>query len=366
MSKTFRWTTWITIAFIAGYTIALIIAPIVGCQPISAFWDQLDIGKRLRGYEFHCFDEGADIFAASVLSAAQDLVTAVLPTFLYWNLKIPLQQKMALFSIFGLGYGVVALGGLRCYYTWRTYYETYDVTWSSWDLFLVSVLELHVGAFCANAPTLKVFFQHFFHAKLTSYSSPRTPKDSKGRKDSANSGSNSSKGIFGKVASFLSTSHSNSDYISEPHNSVSVDQHGGVQVQKEFQVKHAPSTTSCSGARQLSVTSTDRIYDQYYHEDMELGVFTASHNSHVTSTERTHDMEDSNVSALPSMLKSPGSFRSMARQPSKGNDLSQTGAPGTTQEETGRVDGKRVSVPTPFLSRTLSKDEERPNWQTWK
>jgi len=69
------------------------------------------------------------VLAASIISAAQDFITAILPTFLYWNLRIPLKQKMALFGIFAIGYGVVALGLLRAYYSWRTFYNTWDVTW---------------------------------------------------------------------------------------------------------------------------------------------------------------------------------------------------------------------------------------------
>ncbi|KAF1941081.1 hypothetical protein EJ02DRAFT_378570, partial [Clathrospora elynae] len=161
VSRTFKWVTWITIGFIASYSIALTIVPILGCQPISAFWDQADLVKILQGYKFHCFDEGADVVAASVISAAQDLITAVLPTFLYWNLRIPTRQKVALFGVFAIGYGVVALGILRAYYSWRTFYNTYDVTWSTWDIILASMLELHIGSFCANAPAAKFFFAHF-------------------------------------------------------------------------------------------------------------------------------------------------------------------------------------------------------------
>ena len=167
VSRAFLWTTRISIGYIIAYSIALSVAPIVGCQPISAFWDQVDIIKVLQGYEYHCFDEAADVFAASIISASQDLITAVLPTFLYWNLQIPFRQKLALFGIFAIGYGVVALGALRAYYSWQTFYGTYDVTWATWNIFVTCLLELHIGCLCANAPALKVFFKHFFQEKLS-------------------------------------------------------------------------------------------------------------------------------------------------------------------------------------------------------
>ncbi|KAF2024511.1 hypothetical protein EK21DRAFT_78572 [Setomelanomma holmii] len=309
VSKAFRWTTWIIIGCIIAYTIALTLAPILGCKPISAFWDQVDINKRLKGYKYHCFDEGADVFAASLISAAQDLVTAILSTFLYWKLQMPLRQKFALFGIFSIGYGVVAVGALRAYYSWRTFYDTYDVTWSTWDLMLTTMLELHVGAFCANAPSLKVFFKHFFHDKIASFSRSKTPSDSKGSKDTAHLGAKGSKTtthVFGKFVSLLNTSQSKSGYISEPHHSVSVDAQGGVQVQKDVYVTRSPASTD----KRESINTTDILYDHY--DDIELGRYTTGNSSQANSMRSASTIEDANFSALPPMPTRSRSVRSAA------------------------------------------------------
>ncbi|KAF2475582.1 uncharacterized protein BDR25DRAFT_279724, partial [Lindgomyces ingoldianus] len=161
VSYCFRWATRITITFIVTYSIAFTLVPIFGCHPISAFWDQLNFVKLATGYKYKCFNEGADVFAAGLISAVQDFITAILPTFLYWKLHIPLRQKIALFGIFAIGYCVVAISAIRTWLSWRIFFETYDVTWAAWDNWLWSMLELHVGAMCANAPALKVFFKHF-------------------------------------------------------------------------------------------------------------------------------------------------------------------------------------------------------------
>ncbi|KAF2832732.1 hypothetical protein CC86DRAFT_401479 [Ophiobolus disseminans] len=356
VSTFFRWATWITIGMIVAYTIALTIAPIVGCQPIEAYWEQVDITKRLQGYKFHCFDEGADVVAASILSAIQDLITAILPTFLYWNLQIPMRQKVALFGIFAIGYGGVALGGLRAYYSWRTFYETYDVIWSTWDLMLTSLLELHVGCFCANAPSLKVFFKHFFHAKLTSFSRSRSVPRSKDRKDSAMAGSKSSKGTLGKMKSFLTTSHSTTGYISEPHNSVSVDMHGGVQVQKEIHISHSPSSPR-PNARHESVTTTDMIYDQYSDDDIELGRYTTGHNSQASSMGSTRNITDAEISALPPMPTSPVTTSWPMRSPTSFLSF-------TTQLPQVR-DAREPRLPAPAaISEEVEGDGRRPGRST--
>jgi hypothetical protein len=375
VSKAFRCTTWITIGFIVAYTIALTLAPILGCQPVSAFWDQVDIIKRLKGYEFHCFDEGLDLFVAGVISAAQDLLTAVLPTFLYWDLKIPARQKVALFAIFAIGYGAVALGGLRTYYSWRTFYATYDVTWSTYDIFFTTLLELHVGAFCANAPTMKVFFKHFFHDKLSS----GAPSKESSRMDSAHSRSksNSSRtGIRGKVASIFGASRSKAGYISNTDTSVSVDAHGGVHVQKEIDIIRFPALAVKPSNKHESVNTINMLNAHYYNDDIEMGHYAAGDVSRASSARSTKDFDGTDLSALPPMPQSPASPRSAKsrfslvpvrpqepRSPVIPEPLDSPAPVMPTHVEEDESRPTTARAPTPIPMRSFS--EKRPEWQSW-
>ncbi|KAF9697496.1 hypothetical protein EKO04_004194 [Ascochyta lentis] len=380
VSKRFRWATWLTIGFIAGSTIALTLAPIFGCDPISAFWDQANFSKLSKGYKYHCFDEGADVFAATVISTFQDLITAILPTFLYWNLRIPIRQKIALFGIFALGYGVAALGALRAYYSWQIYYATYDVTWVTWDMFLVTMLELHVGCFCANAPTLKVFFKHYFHDKLTSSAKRSNGSGQINQKISELSGTQSSKSSAGvlkeKVSIFFSkngSSHSRGGYLSEPHEEITVDAHGGVQVQKDVQVAYSPALTigTRPTRRDLreSTDTTDMICAQYY-DDIELGRYTTGRNSQVSSLNSQGILEDVDIEALPAMPQTPRSPRSMRslmafhHQSPFSRSSEHTVWPGwplpATIAEEIHDDTSRSQLHPP-----RSTSVRKPQWQTW-
>jgi hypothetical protein len=311
VSNIFRWTTWLAIGFIAAYTIALTIAPLLGCETLSAFWDQVDSTKLFQGYTYKCFDEGADIFAASIISTFQDFITAVLPTFLFWNLRIPVRQKIALFGIFAIGYGVVALGVLRAYYSWQTYYNTYDVTWVSWKLFLVSLLELHVGCFCANAPTFKVFFNHFLGDRISS----SIKKSRSSPKNSSNKSSTSSTDMVAVLFS-KSNSRSTSDstsfdkkgYISDMNPGVSVDMHGGVVVQKSFHVGRESGLPIRPGSHSTMRQSTDTadLFLGRYYDDIELGHMSTSHNSLISSVYPSRIAEDDEeVEAVPKIPASP-------------------------------------------------------------
>ncbi|KAJ8115165.1 hypothetical protein OPT61_g3127 [Boeremia exigua] len=374
VSNSFRWATWITIGFIATSTIAFTLVPIFGCNPISAFWDQVDVLKLLKGYQYKCFDEGADIFAASVISAFQDLITAVLPTFLYWNLHIPVRQKIALFGIFAIGYGVAALGALRAYYSWQIYFETYDVTWVSWDLFFITLLELHVGCFCANAPCLKVFFKHFFHERLTS--SAKRSAASGQKNSSSGTGTQSSKSsasiLKEKVSTLLSkgsSTYSKYGYLSEPHAEVSVDIHGGVQVQKDVHIDHSPASPTAvepthRDIRQ-SVDTTDMMCAQYY-DDIEMGNYTTGRNSQISSL-HPNEVEVQALPAMPQALKLPHStksFLSFKRQPrsprvSSHPDWPICVLPATITEE--RPDDNLRPEDCP----QRSDSQRKPLWQIW-
>jgi hypothetical protein len=182
VSSTFRWVTWASICSIIAYTIVFLLMLCLGCRPFVAYWERDDITKLFSGdFKFHCIDEGALMVSASIISTVQDLITTTLPAFLYWNIRIPIRQKVLLFAIFAIGYGVSAIGALRAYYSWYVFYDTYDITWAIWDLLIVVMLEMHVGALCANAPILKAFWR--------SISGANAKSNSKNSKDSSNAGS---------------------------------------------------------------------------------------------------------------------------------------------------------------------------------
>ena len=305
VSSTFRWATWITIGFIVAYSVAFILVPIFGCNPISAFWDQINVVKIAQGYKYHCFNEGADVFAAGVISAAQDLITAMLPTLLYWNLHLPLRQKIALFGIFAIGYSVVAMGAMRAYYSWHIFFGTYDVTWAGWDNMLWTLLELHIGAMCANSPALKVFFTHFLHIERLSKSRSRSNKSKSNSNINAASAKSSKTGSTA-VEKFSFWKHSRTQtkkgYISEPHTDVSIDMHGGVHIQKEVHVTHSLRSDQQFTESQDAITAHENDID--YDLDIELGSWETEIPESPSGSNSGRGDED-DVQALPPMPSQP-------------------------------------------------------------
>lgn len=187
------------------------------------------------GYHYTCINEGADVVANGIIATVLDLVVAFLPTLLCWKLQLPIRQKVALYAIFAISYSTVALGALRTWTTYRIYFQTYDVTWHANDTFLFSLLELHVGAMCANAPSLKVFFKHVLSSeKLSKLISSRSSKSRSHGSRNQHSNDPSQTGVS-KTSAWIPIgfwrshrSHGTSGYLSEANTTVKTDEHGGI------------------------------------------------------------------------------------------------------------------------------------------
>jgi hypothetical protein len=263
VSKTFRITTWVAIGFTIASTVAFAISPFVGCRPISAYWEQSNVIKIAQGVKFNCNNEGAAITAAGVISTVQDGICALLPNFIYWKAQIPFRQKAALMAIFATAYGVAAFGALRVHATWVLFYETYDVSWQLWEIWNWTLLELHIGVICANAPALKVFVKRYLNIKAIVPSPARSSQAKSSQAKSSQTGSQASSKPSGKSKlAIWKNSYANHGYYSQA-TQLSVDELGGVHIINE-------SEEDASGTQDTSGESS-RSERYYTNDDVELG-----------------------------------------------------------------------------------------------
>lgn len=271
-SKAFRITTWVAIGFQVASTIAFFISPLVGCRPISAYWEQSSVTNIALGRKFNCNEEGAAMAAAGVISTVQDVICALLPNFIYWKAKIPFRQKAALMAIFATAYGAATFGALRTYATYVLFYETYDVSWQLWEIWNWTLLELHIGVICANAPALKVFVRRYLNIRSL------VSKDQGGSSQAKSSQAKSSQAKSSQTASQTNStpsgksrarlamwknSFANHGYYSQP-TQLSVDELDGVQANEELD-KDTSDNRKASG-------DSNGTGGHYANDDVELGI----------------------------------------------------------------------------------------------
>src|SRR5687767_6090536 len=106
---------------------------------MKAYWDYRP------QYEYQCLNEGKNMFAASIVNIFTDLLVTVVPMPLVWSLKLPIRQRVAVISVFGLGMTVNVAGSVRTFLVYRSSIESYDETWMNWPMVLVSALEINLG-----------------------------------------------------------------------------------------------------------------------------------------------------------------------------------------------------------------------------
>ncbi|KAH7071758.1 hypothetical protein FB567DRAFT_455174 [Paraphoma chrysanthemicola] len=242
VSRGCRWAMRIVMASIVAYTISFIFAITFTCRPVEAFWRMVDWRFRFRkgGYQHKCINEGANIVANGIIASVQDLIVVLFPTVLCWNIQVPRRQKVALYGIFALSYCTVVVGAVRTWTTWRLFYQSYDVTWLASEVWLWTLLELHLGSMCANAPALRIFLTEAPRMKqLVNCIRSRLGKprwNSSITQRSTGTGSTSStvvvsrKTAWDKFPFWSKSNHSRNDsgYAQGPHSDHSTDQRGKV------------------------------------------------------------------------------------------------------------------------------------------
>jgi hypothetical protein len=76
LQRNFLYVIYANIAFITAYAVAFELVLIVGCQPLDTYWYSA-LPTYRAGY--YCFNEGAAVPAASIISVITDIVVVSLP-----------------------------------------------------------------------------------------------------------------------------------------------------------------------------------------------------------------------------------------------------------------------------------------------
>lgn len=83
-------------SIIAGWQVAQIFVQIFACIPVQASWDKTIMGK--------CQSIRVSRDMNSIANIVTDFIILILPLPVIWRLALPRNQKIALSSIFGLGF----------------------------------------------------------------------------------------------------------------------------------------------------------------------------------------------------------------------------------------------------------------------
>ncbi|KUJ20502.1 uncharacterized protein LY89DRAFT_682224 [Mollisia scopiformis] len=155
-SQFFHRFIWCMIGFMAMYTTVSLITILTQCRPLTVIWDPsvkaicfTPLGLRACAY----FNATCGIFA--------DLVFALLPIPMLWNVKINMRIKIALFAILSLGLFATAACVVKVVYL-SSYGKYNDFLWDSVNITIWTSCELNIAIFAASIATLKPLFRATF------------------------------------------------------------------------------------------------------------------------------------------------------------------------------------------------------------
>ncbi|KOS44693.1 hypothetical protein ACN38_g4407 [Penicillium nordicum] len=157
----YNWAFLLSIVFVSGSSMLFIVISIFQCSPIHAYWE-------INTESYHCMDDGAIVFSASVINIFTDLLVTALPMPLIWSLRLPARQRLAVISIFALGIVVNVAGCVRTVYAWKSMMTGYDGTWVGWPGLITAAVELSLGLICSSAPALRPLIAAFLPRLLSS------------------------------------------------------------------------------------------------------------------------------------------------------------------------------------------------------
>lgn len=124
--KVFIYLVNASVVFTVMYMFSFSVCVFFTCKPIDAFWMRIDPSWLASHPHWKCMNEAAILIAAGSISVVQDLIVALLPTALFWDLRMPAKQKFALGILFACGLFTSAAGAIRLYYLYASTYGTTD------------------------------------------------------------------------------------------------------------------------------------------------------------------------------------------------------------------------------------------------
>ncbi|KAF5667225.1 integral membrane protein PTH11 [Fusarium heterosporum] len=178
-NKLQRWTIYIAMFSTALSGAIFFFVTVFQCNPVSFFWNKDQEGR--------CVSPDIIIALAalySVFAVISDLVFAVLPGIIVWNLQLHKKTKYSLIPL--LAMGCVASAAVIARFPYLAYFRKPDFLWNTLDIAIWSTIEQGLAITASSLATLRPLlklagFRMGFTSKPLSVgpsgymSSPRTP-----------------------------------------------------------------------------------------------------------------------------------------------------------------------------------------------
>ena len=159
--RKFRYSVFAILALTVGYMVALDLAQIFGCSPVSKFWDlSITSGK--------CVDVTKIYLANPIINTIVDLLVLFIPIPMVLRLHISQRYKLCLAMLFAVGSSTVIVSAVRIWAIAVSSRST-DTTWHVTISTSLIVVESNLTVACGSVIMLRPFFQRHFPSILARF-----------------------------------------------------------------------------------------------------------------------------------------------------------------------------------------------------
>jgi hypothetical protein len=184
VSKPFRQAVWIVMGICVLSTVVFIIQILVLCRPLAYFWD-----KSIAGT---CGSLNLTYLIPGIIITVEDLVVFTLPMPMLWKLKMERKKKLGTMFVFGIGFGICMMSGVRLKYVVEL--KTEDFTESIWEFAILGTLEPMFGIISACLPVIPAVVSHYSSGRMMAWSTKGGSGHGTGKSGLASKGLSSTSG----------------------------------------------------------------------------------------------------------------------------------------------------------------------------
>ncbi|KAF2083805.1 hypothetical protein K490DRAFT_15266, partial [Saccharata proteae CBS 121410] len=153
-SRLNKWFCYVTITFLILWSFAVVFLFCFACSPIAGFWDPSIPNAK-------CLNIEVAFIVSAAINSLTDFTVFLWPTPMLWNVQLPLQTRLSLVFVFGIGCIVCTAGILRAWYI-TIYFDSDDPFWKSAVLWAILGVEGNFGIICGCLPPLKPALKRLF------------------------------------------------------------------------------------------------------------------------------------------------------------------------------------------------------------
>lgn len=106
-------------------------------RPLSAFWTSL-----ATYYSHTCINVGVYMLSFSIITIFLDPLLLLMPIPIVWTLQLSLKQRIAVLTLFAIGFIVCIAGIVQAVYVNEALVKSYDETWVGWPLWITTAIEV--------------------------------------------------------------------------------------------------------------------------------------------------------------------------------------------------------------------------------